>query len=225
MKRLCMVSLALALSAPAYAQGKPNIVLLFADNLGYGELGAYGGGKTRGAPTPRLDALAREGTRLTNFNVEPSCTPSRSALMVGRHPIRDGTYSVPVDGKPYGLVQWEITIPKLLSGAGYATALYGKWHLGDSDGRYPSDQGFDECAGYRQAALLRWGKGRNRLVASPRAGLAQEQSGREFAPTNSTTRAEDAAFQIARISPTILVCSRRRTKHLQRPTPSHTSSG
>ena len=146
-KRLCMVSLALALSAPAYAQGKPNIVLLFADNLGYGELGAYGGGITRGAPTPRLDALAREGTRLTNFNVEPSCTPSRSALMVGRHPIRDGTYSVPVDGKPYGLVQWEITIPKLLSQAGYATALYGKWHLGDSDGRYPSDQGFDEWYG------------------------------------------------------------------------------
>ena len=88
MKRLCISLMALVLSAPAYAQGQPNIVLLFADNLGYGELGAYGGGITRGAPTPRLDALAREGTRLTNFNVEPSCTPSRSALMVGRHPIR-----------------------------------------------------------------------------------------------------------------------------------------
>ena len=87
MKRLCISLMALVLSAPAYAQGQPNIVLLFADNLGYGELGAYGGEITRGAPTPRLDALAREGTRLTNFNVEPSCTPSRSALMVGRHPI------------------------------------------------------------------------------------------------------------------------------------------
>jgi arylsulfatase A-like enzyme len=147
MKRLCISAITLALSAPAYAQGQPNIALLFADNLGYGELGAYGGGITRGAPTPRLDTLAREGTRLANFNVEPSCTPSRSALMVGRHPIRDGTYSVPVDGKPYGPVQWEITIPKLLSKAGYATALYGKWHLGDSDGRYPSDQGFDEWYG------------------------------------------------------------------------------
>src|SRR5271157_1380460 len=147
MKRLCISLLALGLSGPVYAQDKPNIVLLFADNFGYGELGSYGGGITRGAPTPRLDALAREGTRLTNFNVEPSCTPSRSALMVGRHPIRDGTYSVPVDGKPYGLVQWEITIPKLLSGAGYATAHYGKWHLGDSEGRYPNDQGFDEWYG------------------------------------------------------------------------------
>jgi len=135
-----------AMSA-AYPQGKPNIVLLFADNFGYGELGSYGGGITRGAPTPRLDSLAREGTRLTNFNVEPSCTPSRSALMTGRHPIRDGTYSVPVDGRPYGLVQWEVTLPKLLSEVGYATALYGKWHLGDSDGRYPNDQGFDEWYG------------------------------------------------------------------------------
>ena len=71
-----------------------------------------------------------------------------------------------------------------------------------------------------QAALLRRGKGRNRLVGSPRSGLAQEQSGREFASTDSTTRAQDAAFQNARISPTILVCSRRRPKHVQRPTPS-----
>ena len=118
----------------AHAQDKPNIVLLFADNFGYGELGSYGGGITRGAATPNLDALAREGTRLTNFNVEPSCTPSRSALMVGRHPVRDGTYSVPANGQPYGLVRWEITIADLLSQSGYATALYGKWHLGDSEG-------------------------------------------------------------------------------------------
>lgn len=126
---------------------KPNIVLILADNLGYGELGSYGGGITRGAPTPRLDKLASEGMRLTNFNVEPSCTPSRSALMTGRYPLRSGTYSVPVDGRPYGLVQWEVTIAKLLSKQGYATAHYGKWHLGDSEGRYPSDQGFDEWYG------------------------------------------------------------------------------
>lgn len=124
-----------------------NIVVILADNLGYGELGSYGGGVTRGAATPRLDKLAEEGTRLTNFNVEPSCTPSRSALMTGRYPLRSGTYSVPVDGRPYGLVQWEVTIAKLLSKIGYATAHYGKWHLGDSEGRYPTDQGFDEWYG------------------------------------------------------------------------------
>ncbi|MGH8863301.1 MAG: arylsulfatase [Burkholderiales bacterium] len=129
------------------AAAQPNIVLIVADNFGYGELGSYGGGITRGAPTPRLDALAHEGTRLTNFNVEPSCTPSRSALMVGRHPMRSGTYTVPVDGRPYGLVQWEVTIAELLSQRGYATAHYGKWHLGDSAGRYPNDQGFDEWYG------------------------------------------------------------------------------
>jgi len=136
-------------ATPAAAAGtsKPNMVLILADNLGYGELGCYGGGITRGAPTPRLDGLAREGTRLTNFNVETSCTPSRSALMTGRHPIRSGTYSVPLDGKPYGMVQWEVTIAKLLAKQGYATAHYGKWHLGDSEGRYPNDQGFDEWYG------------------------------------------------------------------------------
>ena len=62
---------------------KPNIVFILTDNLGYGELGVYGGGELRGAPTPRLDKLAAEGLRLTNFNVEPQCTPSRSALMTG----------------------------------------------------------------------------------------------------------------------------------------------
>ncbi len=138
------------------ANGKPNIVLILMDNLGYGEIGCYGGGITRGAPTPRLDKLASEGTRLTNFNVEPSCTPSRSALMTGRHPIRSGTYTVPVDGKPYGLVQWEVTIAELLSQQGYATAHYGKWHLGDSQGRYPNDQGFDEWYGIPNSSDESW---------------------------------------------------------------------
>jgi arylsulfatase len=69
-------------AVPAFAQElKPNIVFILTDNLGYGELGVYGGGELRGAPTPRLDKLAAEGLRLTNFNVEPQCTPSRSAMM------------------------------------------------------------------------------------------------------------------------------------------------
>ena len=72
----------------AQAAAEPNIVLIFMDNFGYGELGVYGGGITRGAPTPRIDALAAEGFRLTNFNVEVQCTPSRSAIMTGRYAIR-----------------------------------------------------------------------------------------------------------------------------------------
>ncbi len=85
--------------ARAQAAGmKPNIVVIFTDNLGYGELGVYGGGILRGAPTPRIDTLASEGLRLLNFNVEAQCTPSRSALMTGRFSIRSGTYEVPIGG-------------------------------------------------------------------------------------------------------------------------------
>src|SRR5690242_10502099 len=128
-------------------QEKPNIVFILMDNLGYGEPGVYGGGITRGAPTPRIDKLASEGTRLTNFNVEAQCTPSRSAIMTGRFSIRSGTHSIPIGGGLEGLTRWEVTIAELLSNAGYATAMNGKWHLGSEDGRLPNDQGFDEWYG------------------------------------------------------------------------------
>jgi arylsulfatase A-like enzyme len=127
--------------------GKPNIVLILMDNLGYGELGVYGGGILRGAPTPRIDALASEGMRLLNFDVEAQCTPSRAALLTGRYAVRTGNGSVPIDTPVYGLVQWEITLAKLLSNAGYATGAFGKWHLGHTKGRFPTDQGFDEWYG------------------------------------------------------------------------------
>jgi arylsulfatase len=125
---------------------KPNIVIMMVDNLGWGELGVYGGGNLRGAETPRLDKLASEGIRFQNFNVEPQCTPSRSAFMTGRHPIRSGTTKV-VWGMLYGLTQWEETIAELMSGQGYKTGMFGKWHLGDTEGRFPTDQGFDEWYG------------------------------------------------------------------------------
>jgi arylsulfatase len=131
----------------AVAEQKPNIVFVLMDNLGYGELGVYGGGITRGAPTPRIDQLAAEGTRLTNFNVEAQCTPSRSAFMTGRFSIRSGTHSIPIGEGLDGLTRWEVTIAEELSGVGYATAAFGKWHLGSSQGRLPNDQGFDEWYG------------------------------------------------------------------------------
>src|SRR6516164_7624352 len=133
--------------APAKAaEEKPNIVFMLMDNLGYGELGVYGGGILRGAPTPRIDKLATQGLRLLNFNVESQCTPSRSALMTGRFSLRSGTMTVP-RGRPSGLTQWAITVPKLLSQQGYATGHFGKWHLGDQEGRFPTNQGFDEWYG------------------------------------------------------------------------------
>lgn len=125
----------------------PNIVLILADNLGWGELGCYGGGALRGAPTPRLDKLASEGLRFLNFNVESDCVPTRSALMTGRHPIRTGALQSVPAGLPQGIIPWEVTIAQLLSARGYATAMYGKWHLGDREARYPKDRGFDEWYG------------------------------------------------------------------------------
>ena len=125
---------------------KPNIVFFFWDNLGWGEVGCYGGGILRGAPTPRIDALAAEGLKLLNFNVEAQCTPSRSALLTGRHPIRSGTQTVPITGGPDGLTRWEVTMAQSLSDAGYATGMWGKWHLGsDPEQRSPVDFGFDEA--------------------------------------------------------------------------------
>jgi arylsulfatase len=95
---LVMSLIAFALFSPpvcnAEAAAKPNVIVMMVDNLGWGELGVYGGGELRGAPTPRLDTLAEEGMRLLNFNVEPQCTPTRSAFMTGRRPIRSGTTKV-----------------------------------------------------------------------------------------------------------------------------------
>ena len=132
----------------AWADKQPNVVLVLMDNFGYGEIGVYGGGVMRGAPTPRIDSIAKEGLQLTNFNVEAECTPSRSALMTGRYGIRTRQRAdQPPSGVWYGITKWEITLAELLSGAGYATGIFGKWHLGDTEGRFPTDQGFDEWIG------------------------------------------------------------------------------
>ena len=134
-------------AAQAAPPPKANIVLVLMDNLGWGELGVYGGGILRGAATPRIDKLATEGMRLLNFNVEAQCTPSRAALLTGRYAVRTGNGSVPLDSPLYGLTQWEYTLAEMLSDAGYATAMYGKWHLGQTKGRFPTDHGFDEWYG------------------------------------------------------------------------------
>jgi len=129
------------------AGSRPNVVLIMADNLGWGELGCYGGGPLRGAPTPRIDALAQQGLKLQNFNVESDCVPTRSALMTGRHPIRTGGLQSQSPNLPQGISPWEITLAQQFKSAGYRTAMFGKWHLGDRAGRLPHDRGFDEWYG------------------------------------------------------------------------------
>ena len=115
---------------------------MFADNVGIGEVGAFGG--ARAVPTPNLDRIAAEGLRLTNFNVEYSCIPSRIALLTGRYSVRTG------DSLSGGMTLWEVTIAEALRDRGYATALFGKWDVGGEGWqgrREPTDQGFDEWYG------------------------------------------------------------------------------
>jgi arylsulfatase len=151
------ISLALATVAALFSSGgaptaeaqapKPNVVFILADNVGYGDMGPYGGGELRGYPTPRVDQLAREGLRLTQFLVEPSCTPSRSALMTGQYSIRNGLSLATIPGTPNTLSGKAYTMGQLFKDAGYATAIFGKWHLGDDPQSLPSAHGFDEFYG------------------------------------------------------------------------------
>ena len=129
------------------AEAKPNVVFILADNVGYGDLGPYGGGELRGCPTPRIDQLAREGLRLTQFLVEPACTPSRAALMTGQYSIRSGLSLVIVPNTPNTLSKDAFTMGQLFKGAGYATAIFGKWHLGIEPQSLPTAHGFDEFYG------------------------------------------------------------------------------
>ena len=141
-----ILSLAMSMSN---AKEQPNVVYILVDNWGWGDIALQGGS----VPTPQIDDLAAQGTRFTNFNVQNQCTPTRSAIHTGRLPIRSGTQKVPAPGEPQGMAPWEYTIAELLSDEGYATAMYGKWHIGDSDGRLPNDQGYDEWYGTKESAM------------------------------------------------------------------------
>ena len=148
-KLVLAVLVLMAAGTPAVAQQppKPNVVFILADNVGYGDLGSYGGGELRGAPTPRLDQLAREGLRLTQFLVEPACTPSRAALMTGQYSIRNGLSLVAIEGSPYTLPARAFTMGELFKSVNYATAIFGKWHLGGAPQSLPTAHGFDEFYG------------------------------------------------------------------------------
>jgi len=132
-----------AAAAPKNAD-KPNVVLMLADNVGWGDIGAYGGGEMRGMPTPRIDRLASEGLQFTQFLVEPGCTPSRAALLTGRYAARAGLGTIIIGGTPNTLLEKEFTMAELFKSKGYATGMTGKWHLGSEEQSWPTRQGFDE---------------------------------------------------------------------------------
>lgn len=134
--------------APAQAaEKKPNVVFILADNVGYGDMGPYGGGELRGMPTPVIDQLAREGLTLTQYLVESSCTPSRAALMTGQYSIRNGLSLFIIPGTPNTLPATAYTMGSLFKDSGYATALFGKWHLGIEPQSLPTAHGFDTFYG------------------------------------------------------------------------------
>ena len=142
----CAVALLTAARTQA-ADTKPNVVFILADNVGYGDLGPYGGGELRGCPTPRTDRLAREGLRLTQYLVEAGCTPSRCALMTGQYSIRNGLSLLGLPGGPNTLSAKAYTMGQLFKDTGYATAIFGKWHLGSEPQSLPCGHGFDEFYG------------------------------------------------------------------------------
>ncbi len=144
MKAKLLATALLTLGHAAIAADRPNVVIMLGDNVGYGDLGAYGAGEVRGMPTPRIDKLASEGLRLTQYLVEPACTPSRAALMSGRYSQRLGLGTVIIANTPNTLQASEVTLGELFKSQGYATAMAGKWHLGASEQSWPTHQGFDE---------------------------------------------------------------------------------
>lgn len=141
-------ALAIVSTVAHAAEGKkPNVVFILADNVGYGDLGPYGGGELRGMPTPVIDQLASEGLMLTQYLVEPSCTPSRAALMTGQYSIRNGLSLFIIPGTPNTLPGTAYTMGTLFKDAGYDTALFGKWHLGIEPQSLPTAHGFNHFYG------------------------------------------------------------------------------
>ena len=118
-------------------ESKPNILLIVADDVGYGDLGPYGGGEGRGMPTPSLDRLAKDGMTFFSFYAQPSCTPGRAAILTGRIPNRSGMTTVAFQGQGGGLPKAEWTLGSVLKTAGYRTFFTGKWHLGEADYALP----------------------------------------------------------------------------------------
>src|SRR5262245_19458176 len=145
MSRILAAAFALLASGAAYAAERPNVVLILADDQGYGDLGCYGAKDLR---TPNLDRLAAEGTRFTNFYVaQPVCTASRAALLTGCYPNRVRMAGALNPTSPTGIHPQETLLSELFKKQDYATAIYGKWHLGMHPPFLPTRRGFDEFFG------------------------------------------------------------------------------
>jgi arylsulfatase len=143
--RVCATLILSAGTLLALASPPPNIVLIFTDDQGYGDVGVFG---AKGFATPHLDRLAREGCKFTNFHVaQPVCSASRAALLTGCYPNRLGIHGALGPLAKHGLHEGEMTLAELLKQKGYATGMAGKWHLGRPPQFLPTHHGFDEYLG------------------------------------------------------------------------------
>ena len=144
-----VVATVMALALPAEAQApadKPNILVIFGDDVGQTNISAYSFGVV-GYKTPNIDRIANEGTMFTDYYAENSCTAGRSSFITGQTPKRTGLSKVGIPGAPVGLQPRDITIAQALKPLGYATGQFGKNHLGDRDEFLPTNHGFDEFFG------------------------------------------------------------------------------
>ena len=130
-------------AAASKASSRPNVLIFLTDDQGFGDLGYHGNPKV---VTPTMDSFARQSIELTQFYACPVCSPSRAALMTGRYPFRTGVTDV--FGTAYNMRLEEVTLAEAMATAGYATGLFGKWHLGDESPRRPQDRGFQEVLSY-----------------------------------------------------------------------------
>jgi arylsulfatase A len=145
----------ISFAQPKNDSSKPNIVLIFADDMGYGDLACYGHPIIK---TPNLDKMADEGIRMTSFYAAaPVCTPSRAALLTGRYPIRNLPNNLGPESTN-GLPESEITIANILKDVGYKNMAIGKWHLGHKKQYLPTSRGFDSFYGlpYSNDMILPW---------------------------------------------------------------------
>ena len=143
---LAVLCAALALTSAHAADNKPNILIIFPDDVGWQNVSAYGLG-TMGYRTPHIDRIAREGVMFTDHYAQPSCTAGRAALITGQYPIRSGMTTVGRPGAALGLKPESPTLAEVLKPLGYATGQFGKNHLGDRNEHLPTVHGFDEFFG------------------------------------------------------------------------------
>ncbi len=144
----CVLGLALLVLTQAVvsAQQKPNILVIWGDDVGYWNVSAYSQGMM-GYHTPNIDRIAKEGAIFTDFYAQQSCTAGRASFILGQEPFRTGLLTIGMPGSPHGIPDWTPTVADLLKAQGYATGQFGKNHLGDQDKHLPTVHGFDEFYG------------------------------------------------------------------------------